>query len=287
MKHVFIFDAKIFRNQQWKMDNMLDNIGQFFRTQETEDFAVQFSHYRRDAIVTIQKEIETAKENDSVRIYAIGGNEILYDCINGVAELPYIELMAIPFGGETNDFLCIFGEVNEPLFRNIPASLVQQGMAVPTDVINWGANYALNSCYIGMNKALMVFDKQTAAQHYTITIDGNDFSGNYCLIHIANGPYYEGRKINKSAMPDDGLLDVTLIKSSGPLRTMWAIRRYLRGRMPSNSVTLQAKEIVVQSDRQMRIQVDNEHIRDTGISIKVVPQAVQMIAMDNFSYQKN
>jgi diacylglycerol kinase family enzyme len=299
MKHVFIFDAKIFRNQQWKMDNMLDNIGQFFRTQETDDFAVQFSHYRRDAIGIIQNEIETAKENDTVRIYAIGGNEILYDCINGVAELPNTELVAVPYGGETNDFLRNFGEANDVLFKNIPSSLVQQGMGIPTDIINWGVNYALNSCYIGINNSLMAFDKQTAAQHYKITIDGNDFSGNYCLIHIANGPYYAGKKTGAgrkpgakkktwlSAMPDDGLLDVALIKSSGPLRTMWAMRRYLGGKIPSNCVTLQAKEIEVQSDSQMRIQLDNEYIRDTGISIKVVPQAVQMVAMDNFSYQKS
>jgi diacylglycerol kinase family enzyme len=282
MKHVFIFDAKVFRSQQWKMDNMLDNIGQFFRTQNKDDFAVQFSHYRRDAIVLIQKEIETARENDTVRVYAIGGNDILYDCINGVAEVPDTELAAVPYG-ETSDFLHNFGEWSETLFRNI-LSLVQQSWTVPTDVINWGVNYALNSCYIGVNKN--VFDKQTAAQYYRITIDDNDFSGNYCLIHVANGPYYAGKKTGLSALPDDGLLDVILIKAGGPLRTMWSMGRYLDGKIPSNCVALRAKKIEVQADRQMGIQLDNEYIRDTGISINVVPQAVQMVVMDNFSYQK-
>jgi diacylglycerol kinase family enzyme len=297
MKHVFVVDAKVFRNQQWKMDNMLDNIGQFFRTQEKDDFAVQFSHYRRDAIVLIQKEVETAKEDDTVRVYAIGGDDILYDCINGIAELPNTELAAVPYG-ETSDFMRNFGEGSVAFFRNI-LSLVQQGATVPTDIINWGVNYALNSCYIGMNNILMVFDKQTAAQHYTITIDDNDFSGNYCLIHVANGPYYAGKKTGAgkktkagkktrlSAMPDDGLLDVTLIKSAGPLKTMWSMGRYLGGKIPSNCIAIKAKKIEVQSDRQMWIQLDNEYIRDTGISIKVVPQAVQMVAMDNFSYQNH
>lgn len=314
MKHVFVFDPKSFRNQQWAMDNILDDIGQFFRTQEKPDFSIQISHYRRNAIVLIQKEMETAKEDDTVRIYAIGGDEILYDCLNGVAELPNAELAMVPYG-ETNDFLRNFGEGKDVLFRNIP-SVVQQGAAIPTDIIKWDVNYALNSCYIGMNSAaasrlrdykaklnkgsfilfsrisslmnniLMVFDKQIAAQQYKITIDDNDYSGNYSLIHIANGPYYAGKMTALSnAVPNDGLLDVVLIKSAGPLKTMWSLGRYSRGKIPSNSVLLQAKKITIQSNRQMWIQLDNEFIQDTDISLRVVPQAVQIVALDNLSYQ--
>jgi YegS/Rv2252/BmrU family lipid kinase len=313
MKHVFVFDPKSFPNQQWKMENMLDNIGEYFRTQEKPDFSIQMSHYRRDAIVIIQKEAESAKEDDTVRVYAIGGDEILYDCVNGIAELPNTELAVVPYG-ETSDFLRIFGEGKDALFRNI-LSLVQQGAAIPTDVINWGVNYALNSCCIGLktaaagklreaalkegdfilfsgissfiNNISTVFDKQIAARYYRITIDDQDYSGNYSLIHIANGPYYAGKVSGLAkAAPDDGLLDVALIKSAGLLRTKWSLSRYSHGKIPSNCITLQAKRISIQSDRQMWIQLDNEYILDTGISIKVVPHAVQMVALDNLSYQK-
>jgi diacylglycerol kinase family enzyme len=68
---------------------------------------------------------------------------------------------------------------------------------------------------------------------------------------------------------------------------MWSMKYYLDGKIPSNCVTIQAKKIEIQSDRHMRIQLDNEYIRDTGISIKVAPHAVQMVAIDNFSYQKS
>ena len=314
MKHVFVFDPKSFPNQQWKMENMLDNIGEYFRTQEKPDFSIQMSHHRRDAMALIQKEVETAKEDDTVRVYAIGGDEILYDCVNGVAELENTELAFVPYG-ETSDFLRNFGEGKDPLFRNILA-LVQKGAAIPTDVINWDVNYALNSCYIGLktategrlrdaelnkgsfifftkfssfiNKISAAFDKQIAAQHYKITIDDNDFSGNYSLIHIANGPYYAGKRTGLSkAAPDDGLLDVALVKSTGPLRTKWSLSRYSHGKKPKNCITMQAKKIMVQSDRQMWIQVDNEYFLDTGVNIKVVPHAVQMVALDNLSYQKH
>jgi len=313
MKHVFVFDPKSFRNQQWKMDNILDDIGQFFRTQEKPDFSIQISHYRRDAIVLIQKEVETAKDNDTVRVYAIGGDEILYDCLNGVVELPNTELAAVPYG-ETSYFLRNFGVEKDALFRNIP-SLVRQGEGIPTDIFKWGINYALNSCFIGVNTAIAgrlrenklnkggfilfskissfmnyystVFDRQIAAQQYGITIDDQDYSGNYSLIHIANGPFYAGKATGLSkAMPDDGLLDVALIKSASPLKTMWSLGRYSRGKVSSNCIILQAKRINIRSDRQMWIQLDNEYIQDTDINIKVVPHAVQMVAIENLSYQK-
>jgi len=314
MKHVFVFDSKFFRNQQWKMDNFLDNIGEFFRTQERPDFSIQMSRYRRNAIALIQKDVETAEDDDTVRVYAIGGDEILYDCLNGVAELPNAELAAVPFG-EASYFLRNFGEGKDELFRDISA-LAQRGAAIPTDIINWDVNYALNSCFIGLNPAiagrlrknktavkrgfpllsglssfmnniLTVFDKQTAAQYYKITIDGNDYSGNYSLLHIANGPYHEGRMTGLSkAVLDDGLLDVALIKSADPLKTMWSLGRYSRGRLSSNCVIVQAKEITVHSDRQMWIQMDNEYIQDTDVNIKVIPLGVQMVAVDDLSYQK-
>jgi diacylglycerol kinase family enzyme len=312
MKHVFVFDPKAFYNQQWKMDNILDNIGQFFRTQDKPDFSIQISRYRRNAMLIIQEEVEKAKPGDIVRIYAIGGEEILFDCLNAVAHFPNTQIASIPYG-ESNDFLKIFGENKEDLFRDIP-SLVQAG-ALPTDIIRWGVNYALNSCYIGMNSAvskklkdmrsglrkgsvwflskfssmlgyiLTAFDRQVAGRKYYVTIDDVDYSGHYSLIHVANGPYYAGKMTGAvGAAPDDGLLDIALIRSSYPIRTLLSMRRYSRGKRPSNCVFVQAKKITVEADTQMWIQMDNEYIQDTIVSLSLVNHAVQMVAVNDLSY---
>jgi len=312
MKHVFIFDPKAFYNQQWKMDNILDQIGQFFRTQEKPDFSIQFSRYRRNAIILIQEEALKAKPGDVVRIYAIGGEEILFDCLNGIAHFPNMELASVPHG-ESNDFLHVFGSGSAELFRDIP-SLVQS-KALPTDIIKWGVNYSLNSCLIGLtsaaatrlrkiksnlsqgsffifsklsnffNNILTMFDKETAAQDYIVTIDGKDYSGHYSLIHVANGPFYAGNMTGAStATPDDGYLDITMIKSAGALKTMWALRRYSSGKNVKNAVFVQAKKISIQSEMQMWIQLDNEYIQDTKIDLSVVTHAIQMVALDNLSY---
>jgi len=312
MKHVFVFDPKAFYNQQWKMDNILDNIGQYFRTQEKPDWSIQFSRYRRNAIGIIQEEAEKAKPGDIVRIYAIGGEEILFDCLNGVSHFPNIQLAAAPYG-ESNDFLKIFGAENMEGFKDIQ-SLVQAN-AIPTDIIRWGINYALNSCYIGMNSAVSknikdlksrlnkgsfilfsklslsmnrfftAFNREQAARKYKIKIDDDDYSGHYSLIHVANGPYFNGRITGlKDATPDDGLLDIVLIKSAHALKTLSSLRKYSNGKRPKNSIFVQGKKVTVQSDDTMWIQLDNEYIQDTSVSLNVVHHAVHLAAVNDLSY---
>jgi len=312
MKHVFVFDPKAFYGQQWKMDNILDNIGQFFRTQEAPDFSIQFSRYRRNAITIIQDEAEKARSDDIIRVYAIGGEEILFDCLNGVAHFPNMQLAAVPHG-EFFDFLQIFGEDNIESFRDIP-SLVKGG-TVQTDIIKWGVNYALNSCYIGMNSAILkrikdlkssmgknsflvfsklssyfntlfgAFDKNVAARNYKINIDDTDYSGQYCLIHIANSPFHAGNMMGVSdATPDDGLLDIALIKASHPMKTLSSMRRYSRGKCPKNCIVVKGKKISIQATGQMWIQLDNEYIQDTNITMSVINHAVQMVTVNNLTY---
>jgi len=312
MKHVFVFDPKAFRNQQWKMDNILDTIGQFFRTQDNPDFSIQFSRYRRNAIGIIQSEMEKMETEDIVRVYAVGGEEILFDCINGAAHYQNVQLAAVPYG-ESSDFLSIFGKENIELFKDIP--LLVESNTLPTDIIKWGINYALNSCYIGansvlsknlkdikanLNKGVFIFfskltsflsyittsfDKNIVARKYKIEIDGVDYSGNYSLIHVANGPYYAGKMTGASdAAPDDDSLNVALIKSSYALRTMLSLGMYSSGKRPGNCIYLQAKKVTIHSDNKMWIQLDNEYIQDTSISLELVHHGVQMVAVNNLSY---
>ncbi|MDR1838641.1 MAG: hypothetical protein LBQ93_03530 [Treponema sp.] len=312
MKHVFVFDPKAFHNQQWKMDNIHDNIGQFFRTQVKPDFSVQQSRYRRNAMLLIQEEAEKAKPGDMIRIYAVGGEEILFDCLNGIAHYPDMQLVAMPHG-ETNDFIRIFGDYNLESFKDIPSLVKAQTLS--TDIIRWGVNYALNSCCIGMNSAIskklkdlkssinkssfivlskfsfilsyimMAFDKSQAGLEYKITIDDVDYSGHYSLIHVANGPYYAGRLTGASgATPNDGLLDIALVKAAHPLKTLFSMRKYFRGKRPKNCILVQGKKITIHCDSQMWIQLDNEYIQDTNISLNLIPQAVQLVALDNLSY---
>ena len=313
MKHVFVFDPKAFIDQEWKIDEILDTLGQYFRKQENPVFSIQYSRYRRNAMGIIQKEVEKADPDDIIRVYAVGGDEILFDCLNAATHFSNIELAIMPYGRTPIDFLNIFGENQIENFRDILS--IVSGKPLPTDVIKWGVNYALNSCYIGMNSTISqriknmqssmgrksfivffkisffinsifaAFDKQIAAREYKITVDDTDYSGHYSLIHVANGPYHN-RKITgvKDASPDDGLLDVALIKSTHPLGILSSMKKYSKGKRSKSCLFFQAKKITVETGSEMWIQVDNEYIQDTSISLSVVPNAVNMVAVNNLSY---
>ncbi|MDR0494613.1 MAG: hypothetical protein LBG95_03155 [Treponema sp.] len=315
MKHVFIIDPAAFKNQQWKMDGLLDSIGQYFRTQEKSNFSTLFSHYPRDAIRLIQDQVNEAEELEEIRVYAIGGDDILFDCLNGITELPKIELAIMPYG-DTNHFIRSFGEGKAESFRDIPS--LAEAPTITTDIIKVGNNHAIDGCTIGFSSAVAMkmkeagsksegnlskflrsflmflnnltslFDREITTHHCKITIDDSDYSGNYGLINIVNGPYFGRNKYAlPGAMPDDGFLDVILFKSATPLLTSSAIRKYSRRKqLPSNCIRVQAKKIMIKSDKPMWIQTDSEYFMDTSITFEVVPGAVQIVAVNNLTYQR-
>jgi len=314
MKHVYIIDPKLFREQQWKMDGLIDSIGQYFRTQEKPNFSTLVEKFPREAIGLIQRQVDEAEEDETVRVYAIGGDDILFDCLNGIVGLPNMELATVPYG-TVNSFIRSFGEGKAELFRNIPA--LAEAPVIPTDMIKAGYNYAINGCTVGLTPAVAIkmrdvsakfekglnrfsaalwhflinfvslFDKDIIARRYTVTIDDNDYSGNYSLINIINGPCF-GRKKNAlpEAMPDDGFLDVVLFKPADVLSTLASFAKYARGKIPSNCVRVQARKVAIQSDNPMWIQTDSEYLMDTSINFELVPEAVQMVAVDNLAYQR-
>jgi len=313
MKHIFVVDPKVFTNQQWRMDGLVDSIGQYFRTQEKPDFSIMFSHYPRNAIGLIQGQVAQVEPFETTRVYAIGGDDILFDCLNGIVELSHVELAVVPYGN-TNSFIRVFGEGKAELFKNINS--LAESDTVSTDVIEVGNNCAINGCSIGSNSAKamkrteikermnqgisryfmgfwffvnnisIMFDKEIIAHHYQVTIDDADYSGNYSQILVINSPYFGRNKIAlKEAAPDDGLLDVILFKSTGPFKTSRSIKRYFRGKMPSNCIRIQAKKIDLKSDTPMWVKTDSEFLRDTSMTLKVVPGAVQVVAVNNLTYQ--
>jgi diacylglycerol kinase family enzyme len=313
MKHVFIFDPKCFQKQQWKMDIILDSSGQYFRTLTKPDFSTLVTRYPRESIGLIDKQVREAQEGDTVRVYAVGEDQILFDCLNGIAEVPNVELAIVPYG-KPNDFLRIFKELKVDPVKDIQT--LANSPPIPTDLINTGNNYALNGCFVGfaaavaakrqagnadrarvslfsllrrfrnfLSRIFAVFDRRIAARQYTVTIDDKDHSGNYSFISVANGPYYGGNKIaTAGAMPNDGLLDVVLMRASSPLATLWSMGRFSRGKTPSNCFRLQAQKITIHTDEPVWIQLDNEFMQDNNITLEAVPKAVQIVAANNASY---
>jgi YegS/Rv2252/BmrU family lipid kinase len=315
MKHVFVFNPKSFPDKS-RMDSIVDNIGQFFRRQERPHFSILVSLFPRDAVGGVRKEVKNAEEGETVRVYAVGGDGILFDCLNGIMGLPDTELASVPYGS-SNDFIRAFGEGKADLFRNITA--LTSAKTLQTDVMAFGSNYAINTCTIGLESLSVIkmskfarqhhsflnrlsflygpmlfmeslvsqFDQQVINQPYDIVIDSIDFSGKFSTINIANGPCYGGTKsVAPMARPDDGFLNVTLFKSIGSIRTTLVMPSYLKGKTPSNCKVIRAKKVELHSKSPLQMQMDGEIFFDTDITIEIKPAAVQFVAADELTYDK-
>jgi YegS/Rv2252/BmrU family lipid kinase len=272
--------------------------------------------------MVIRKYLAKTKAGTTVRVYAIGGDGILFDCLNGVIGLENSELAVVPHGN-SNDFVRAFGEGKHELFRDIEAQAAAE--AITTDVIFCGNNYALNTCCVGMeaytvHKAVelntrhkgrwdrlprpfgkffydfMFFwagivssmSRSITSQQYDVMIDGRSLSGAYTTINIANGPCYGGDKnAAVAALPDDGLLDVLLFKTTNYLNIVMVGTRYIYGgykRFPQYISYYRAKEVTISSKRPMVLQLDGEIFFDTTITIKIIPAAVKIVAVNGLKY---
>ncbi|MDR2351034.1 MAG: hypothetical protein LBF41_10535 [Deltaproteobacteria bacterium] len=284
---------------------------------------VRVSAYPRDAVTYTRNYVENLDPETRVRIYAVGGDGILFDCLNGIVGLPNVELGVIPHG-KTNDFVRSFGEGLNAEFRDIGLQL--SGKSLESDAISVGGYHALNSCTVGMesyaaykavnvqkrfkpfldnfsrpvSRPLYAFlyyvggifsiaNKSVINQYYRLSVDGTDFSGNYASINIANGPCYGGDKCGAvAAMPDDGLLDVVLFKSTGVFDFLSKGFDYLYGRFhkyPELFGYHRAREVTIQSELPLILQLDGETIIDTGVTAKIVPKAVRIISVNDLKFK--
>ena len=322
MKHLFVINPRSFPVQT-ALDKVLKEIKDCFTDLEGEEFSILTSRYPRNAISLIRKKIKEFRYGEKVRVYAVGGDGILYDCLNGIVGLPNIELAAVPYG-MANDFIRAFGEDKKAMFRDIRLQVLSP--TIETDVIRCGNNCALNFCTVGMESDAIrtslniynqlpqklrkfhnvnyfvyislfyfggfvsAFNKKVQRQYYKIDIDGKDFSGNYATISIANGPCYGGNMHPViTAMPDDGLLDVIFFKHKSFARTATLITKFTKGefrRYPNDFTLKRFKRIEIQSKDSLLVDIDGEVFFDTSLLVEIIPQAVKIVAPGGIGFLK-
>jgi diacylglycerol kinase family enzyme len=320
-KHLFIINPVSFRAET-EMEAFISRVKDQFEQIIKEEYDIRISRFPRHAIRTVRKYITQAGPEQPVRVYAVGGDGILFDCLNGIVGLPNAELAPVPYG-HNSDFVRAFGEGREDTFRNIP--LLAAAPTRPTDILHCGSNYALNLCLVGLESAsvfktvaiqqklkslprfirnsiriynlifylgwfIMMFDHKLLNQEYTISIDGENLSGSYASVNIANGPCYGGDKNAViTAVPDDGLMDVLMLKGMGTLVGLRMVFPYTTGHydyFPKNIVLKRGKVISIRSPEALVINLDGETFLDTHITVELIPGAVNIVAPDNLSYHQ-
>lgn len=321
VKHLFVLNPKSFWHK-WKQDAVLSHIHDFFETEDAENCTVYFSRFPRDAAGFISRFAREFSAETTLRVYAIGGDGILFDCLNGIMGLPNAELAALPYG-HTNNFVWGFGKENIPLFRNI--FLQCTSPAIPMDVIRFGSSYVLNFCTIGLESLAILnagqlrkdmqkgdksaqwmcrrlynaiyyagfipacFNKKVLGQYYEIDIDGEDLSGRYRSILIANASYYGGNKHPAaSAMPNDGMMDIILARSGSSMRAISMIPFYILGghdKISGDFIMKRGRKIYVSSRDPALVNYDGTAFYDGNFTAELMPAALQFVDASGQGYK--
>ncbi|MDR2747330.1 MAG: hypothetical protein LBB77_07790 [Treponema sp.] len=305
MKHLFIVNPKAFF-LKGRVDDVCGDISLFFSNYPQLDYEIHVTRWKRDAVGFTRRYVSAA--DTIVRVYAVGGMGTLMEVINGVVGLPNVQVAAWPFGID-NAFLRYFGKDRMDRFRSL-RNLIFSGVS-SFDLIRCGNNFGICAGFMGV-EAIAARDgdrilgnsdffpgwfvrsgvvylslsiyygiEKKMVQSYQVTIDGIPLYGNYNSILVANQPYLgSGLQPAIEACPDDGLLDIYLIRPVGGVKLAALAMDYAQGRYykwPQYISHYRGRTITVSSDRIMEICLDGEHFYDIAVEYQAVPHGLDFV----------
>lgn len=249
-----------------------------------------------------------AASGEELRVYACGGDGTLNEVVNGVAGCPNAAVTHFP-GGSGNDFVKIFSEPEA--FRELEALI--DGEVTQFDLIRcMDKFYALNVCSMGFDarigtaigqyKRLPLVSGSGAyilstavnlikgiRQHFAVEIDEHCFDGDQTLICIANGRWYGGGfNPVPIAEPDDGLLDVLLVKGVSRVTVANVIGKYKAGRfreLPEYIRHFRCKRVRIRCDKDSEINLDGELLMAKDALFELVPRALRFFYPRGLTYR--
>lgn len=287
--------------------------------------AVHISRFPRDGTGFIPQFVKSLPQGEKLRVCCIGGDGILFDCLGGIMNaedtLPDIELSCRPCG-RTNSFMANFTDTD--LSKNADRLWdMSKGEPRKIDIIDCGSNYAMNFIQIGLGGYVkyasrdmrmhiprslrnssavteLIYDivavsailrTRVTTQNYIVNLDGEDLTGTYAQVHIANGAYCSDHfKMSPASDVSDGLLDLILVKSAPVSKLMPAIvKYYMRGRLdeymelakkgsvPDLFVRRQGKSVKVSSDRLMYSSIDGESFTSYRTDMKIISSKLNFV----------
>ena len=253
-----------------------------------------------------------AKQKDTVRIYACGGDGTIHEVVNGVIGASNAEV-AIIATGTGNDFVKIYG--GKEKFQDFAAlingkvqpvdvsELTGKGIEGPlysVNVINFGFDaivgamgnyYKEHGLPEGVKEGTNPYDyalKHDAMKHgrfndIEVYADGEKLNEKQMLLAtLAQGQYVGGQfRCAPKSDNTDGLIDVCVLKTMTFLGLGMIIGTYTKGghldKPRKKIVYRQAKEIKFMSPADFDVCVDGEMIKGNNFVVKVLPGAVRLV----------
>ena len=114
-----------------------------------------------------------------------------------------------------------------------------------------------------------------------VTIDDQEFTGEYLLVLVSNARRYVGGIVDLSpdAQLDDGLVEVWLLEAGSVSRLAKYAAQAKWGKLADNAhvTKVNGRSITIKSEPTMPCQTDGDKSGNTPLSIQVKPRALQLL----------
>ena len=268
-----------------------------FRTR-TEPWELYVTKGPMDAA---RKIAEEADRGEALRVYACGGDGTFNECVCGAARRENVAVCPFPTG-TGNDFCRMFGEEKE-LFRDLEAVLNGGERAI--DLIECNGRYSANICSVGIDARIGTEVHKYSglpliggAAAYVVSAAVNMFKGiatemtvrcggierheKFSLICACNGRYYGGGfNPCPDAMPDDGIMDVYIVKKVNLIQFAALIGKYAAGQadeLPRFVTHVRCTDTLeIDFARRDVVNVDGEALYTDKVRMRMLPKALKLI----------
>ncbi len=301
MKHLFIVNP--IAGGKNHTDEICAIVKQAFSSR-SDTYEIYVTKSPMDAAAKISAEGASGEE---LRVYACGGDGTFNECVCGAALMDNVAVCPFPTG-TGNDFCRMFGEEKD-LFRDLNAVL--DGDVRKIDLIECNGRYSANICSVGIDARigidvhkysdLPIVGGATAyvisalinvfkgvTTNMKITINDITYSEPITLACVCNGRFYGGGfNPCPTSMPDDGELDILVVKKVGILTFLALIGKYASGRadeMPHLIYHHKGDGITVEFEEENVVNVDGEAMYTKKAVMKLIPKALNLITPRNSTF---
>jgi YegS/Rv2252/BmrU family lipid kinase len=266
-----------------------------------------FTEHKGQAIEITTK----AVTNGFRKIVTVGGDGTLHEVVNGlfsqsICKPADVTLALIPVG-TGNDWGRMFGIPTVyngavDVIRNNKQLLHDVGLVTYHSGKEEHSRYFINIAGLGFesivvkktnkqkdrgrsNKAIYFYNLLTSLIAYrntvaTITTDGETSTSRIFSLNVGNGRYCGGgMRQTPEAMPDDGLLDVTVLREMGRIEIIRNLKLLYDGSILSHPKVdgYRVKNLQVTSESLLYVEADGESLGHTPATFSVIPGALRVV----------
>ncbi len=254
---------------------------------------------------------EAARPGEPVRIYACGGDGTLNEVVNGAAGQAHVAITNVP-KGTGNDFLKIFGPEYRTLFYDLEG--LAAGPEVPFDLIDCNGHLGIDVVCAGVDARIAAdvhrykdwrFVSGIGAyimsmlEHILfkgiarpMTVQMGDLHWTdkpASLLCVCNGRHYGGGFMPVGeAMPDDGVLDMLLVRQVSLPTFLRLVGKYAKGqykRYPELIFEYHGQLVTFSAQEPITVVVDGEVMRDTAFTVRMSEKKVNFFYPAGAGYQ--